>query len=104
MDALLTGIVKDTIDGLLKKVKLELNHFAGNQILEYEVTEHKRNYYTKTVLHRSEPVPLTDFYMPLFIHPVDNRYKRVSTTSAKELLQVIISRFLVMPAAERVRW
>ncbi len=55
------------INGLLKLLGNELKQVAKNRIIEYQTNEYKRNYFTKTLLHRSEPVKLDEFYLPLHI-------------------------------------
>lgn len=61
------SLLETPINSLLKSVGNELKQVAKNRILEYQATEFKRNYYTKTLLHRSEPIELTEFYQPLYI-------------------------------------
>lgn len=73
------GVIKDLIttfvgDRLIEVMKSgtdiiteEVCQVANNKILEYLCTEYERNYKTKTILHRSEPIELEKFYQPLFI-------------------------------------
>lgn len=62
-----TSLLESPINGLLKSLGNELKQVAKNRLLEYQAIEFKRNYFTKTLLHRSEPIKLLDFYMPLQI-------------------------------------
>lgn len=52
------------INKILKVLGSELQQIAKNRILEYQAVEYKRNYFTKTLLHRSEAIKLSDFYLP----------------------------------------
>ena len=77
---------------LIKSLGNELKQVAKNRILEYQSNEYKRNYFTKTLLHRSEPVRLSDFYLPLHIIKYDNERlalnkeeKRISTEDVSKL-------------------
>ena len=45
----------------------ETKQIVSNRILEYELEEYERNYYTKTIINRTEPIKLKDFYQPLFL-------------------------------------
>src|ERR1700744_2587365 len=81
------ALIKEIIPGLLKRIRVEISHFVQNKILEYEVSEYRRNYFTKTILHRSIPIPLSDFYVPLHISSAVSKYDRVLTTSVKGLLE-----------------
>jgi GTPase SAR1 family protein len=82
------GVVKDLIttfvgDRLIELMKSgtdfiteEVCQVANNKILEYLCTEYERNYKTKTILHRSEPVELDKFYQPLFIAKGSERWRK----------------------------
>lgn len=63
------SLLESPINGLIKGLGNELKQLAKNRILEYQLIEYKRNYLTKTLLHRSEPIKLLDFYLPLHIAP-----------------------------------
>ena len=79
---------KGPIEKLTTLVGNEVQQTFSNRLLEYQVEEYKRNYFSKTILHRAEPKPLNEFYQPLFIrlHKKNVEDKRVSTASAKKLL------------------
>ncbi len=84
--------LESPINGLIKSLGDELKQVAKNRMLEYQTNEYKRNYYTKTLLHRSEPIILNDFYLPLHIEKYENergRYrqeqKRISTEDVSKL-------------------
>lgn len=62
------------------------NKFFSNRIIEYQVEEYKRNLFSKTILHRSSPKNLHEFYEPLFIERNDS-IDRIPTTSVKELFK-----------------
>ena len=82
------GIVKDLIstfigDKLIETIKSATDsitdnvcQIANNRIVEYLCSEYERNYKTKTILHRSEPVELDKFYQPLFLHKEFDRWIR----------------------------
>lgn len=82
------GVIKDLIttfvgDRLIEVMKSgtdiiteEVCQIANNRILEYLCTEYERNYKTKTILHRSEPVELDKFYQPLFISKGMEKWKK----------------------------
>jgi len=84
----LATFFKGPIEKLTTLVGNEIQQTFSNRILEYQVEEYKRNFFSKTILHRAEPKPLNEFYQPLFIRPQkrDEVDKRVSTASAKKLL------------------
>lgn len=84
----LASIFKAPFDKLLNAVGNELRQTFSNRLLEYQVEEYKRNYFSKTILHRAEPKSLSEFYQPLFIRQLKKSEidKRISTSSAKKLL------------------
>ena len=102
------GFIKDLIttfigDHLIEVMKSgtdiiteEVCQVANNKILEYLCTEYERNYKTKTILHRSEPVELEKFYQPLYLHKVSPQWgrhsivedsNRINTEKAEPLFQ-----------------
>lgn len=54
-------------DGTLNKLKSEIDQILKNRIIEYQTEEFNKNFFTKTIIHRTEPVKLLDFYQPLKI-------------------------------------
>ncbi|WP_370094103.1 NACHT domain-containing NTPase [Winogradskyella sp.] len=62
-----TSLLETPLNTLLKSLGNELKQVAKNRLIEYQTNEFKRNFFTKTLLHRSEPIKLTDFYLPLHI-------------------------------------
>lgn len=84
----LASFFKGPIEKLTALVGNEVQQTFSNRLLEYQVEEYKRNFFSKTILHRAEPKPLNEFYQPLFInlHKKNVADKRVSTSSAKRLL------------------
>jgi predicted NACHT family NTPase len=84
-------IIKELISKPLEKVwdslEKEVKHLVSNRLLEYQVEEFERNYYTKTILHRTEPIKLYDFYQPLFIKRYGRNYykERIPTDSCFDL-------------------
>ena len=84
------GVIKDLVstfvgDRLIEVMKSgtdilteELCHMANNKILEYLCVEYERNYKTKTILHRSEPIELEKFYQALHIRKVSQQWGRRS--------------------------
>ncbi|MEP2508893.1 MAG: NACHT domain-containing protein [Reichenbachiella sp.] len=84
-----TSTFKKPLEKIFSVLGEELQHTFSNRLLEYQTEEYKRNYFSKTLLHRSEPKCLTEFYQPLFIRRYtdhDHSEKRISTSSAKRLL------------------
>ncbi len=81
----ISTFLKGPVEKLLGAVGNELKQTFSNRLLEYQVEEYKRNFYSKTLLHRSEPKPLNEFYQPLFISKADSDSKKTSTKSAKTL-------------------
>lgn len=65
----------------------ETKQIVSNRILEYELEEYERNYYTKTIINRTEPIKLKDFYQPLFIRRFGRNFsdERIETTDCKTL-------------------
>lgn len=84
----ITTFFKSPLEKLTTLVGNEVQQTFSNRLLEYQVEEYKRNFFSKTILHRAEPKPLNEFYQPLFIrlHKKNTAEKRVSTASAKKLL------------------
>jgi len=93
---IITKILKGPIDNVLNKLEQETKQIIYNRLLEYQVEEYNRNCHTKTILHRTEPIKLSDFYQPLFIRPYGKKYvnDRISTNSAKLLFSR--SRFVTL--------
>ncbi|KAB8154041.1 NACHT domain-containing protein [Kordia sp. TARA_039_SRF] len=79
-------IFKSPLDKLFGLIGNELSQTFSNRLLEYQVEEYKRNYYCKTILHRSTPKALPEFYEPLYILKPrsDNRIETTSTTKLFE--------------------
>ena len=82
------------VNGLLKLVGNELKQVAKNRLFEYQTNEYKRNYFTKTLLHRSEPVKLDEFYLPLHITMYEggnarrkSKEERISTEDVSKLFK-----------------
>lgn len=65
------GLIKQSLtknlDYLMNRIGKEVYHIVFNRILEYQISEYKRNINTKTFLHRSKPVSLLDIYHPLYL-------------------------------------
>ncbi|NQU88202.1 MAG: hypothetical protein HQ541_20840, partial [Mariniphaga sp.] len=86
------SLLESPINGLIKGLGNELKQVAKNRILEYQTNEYKRNYFTKTLLHRSEPIKLLDFYLPLHISTYEDtieqqKSKRISTADIFNLFK-----------------
>ena len=90
MKILITDFINE---GPLKKIwsvlNREVTQVVSNRLLEYQVEEYNRNFYTKTILHRIEPVKLLDFYQPMYVRPMGKKHshKQISTHSAKDLFE-----------------
>lgn len=83
----LTTFFKTPLEKIYNTLGEELKQSFSNRLLEYQVEEYKRNFYSKTILHRAEPKALDEFYQPLFIrqHKEGHYDKKISTSSAKKL-------------------
>lgn len=79
-------IFKSPLDKLFSLIGNELSQTFSNRLLEYQVEEYKRNYYCKTILHRSTPKALDEFYEPLYIIDPES-YNRIETTSTTKLFE-----------------
>jgi len=81
-------ILKVPIEKAMAFLGNEIEQVFSNRLLEYQLEEYKRNFYSKTILHRVEPRPLSEFYQPLFIRlsRIGQKDIKVSTESAKKLL------------------
>lgn len=80
----------NSLEKLLGELGEEVKHIINNNILEYQVEEAKRNFYTKTLLHRINPVELSKFYQPLFVREYNIFEEsaignRISTESTRNL-------------------
>lgn len=78
-------LVEAPISSIVKKVGIELQQITQNRLLEYQTIEFRKNYFTKTLLHRTEPVRLMDFYQPLFISP------QTTVNSSKKITKLTTS-------------
>ena len=79
-ESFVSGILRQALGGLADKII----HAATNRILEYQLQLYKDNIYTKSFFHRSKPVLLYDFYMPLNLETFTYRkYDEISTTSTE---------------------
>jgi GTPase SAR1 family protein len=79
--------LKGPLNSLLKIVGAELKQTFLSRMWEYHENEYYRNLMTKTLLHRSQPIPLNEFYQPLYLK-TDNSDKpkgKIATRSIKEL-------------------
>lgn len=65
----------------------EVKQIVSNRILEYQLEEYERNYYTKTIINRTEPIKLLDFYQPLYIRRYGRNYseEKIETVDCKTL-------------------
>ncbi|NMH26550.1 NACHT domain-containing protein [Flavobacterium silvaticum] len=81
------------IQNLLKVVGVELKQIVHNKLLEHQTIEYKKNFFTKTLLHRSKPAKLLDFYQPLEIIIqsqegfVETKKKYIQTLNISNLFQ-----------------
>ncbi|SFW61216.1 NACHT domain-containing protein [Cellulophaga fucicola] len=88
-----TSLLETPVNTLLKSIGSELKQVAKNRILEYQASEFKRNYFTKTLLHRSEPIKLTEFYQPLHIaqqkdiRKIPSKIKKIPTEDVSKLFK-----------------
>ena len=79
------------LNELLKQSSLSilepLRQAYMNRLLEYQVQEYKKACYAKTILHRTTPKLLDEFYQPLFIKGQNDLFEkgelRVSTQNIK---------------------
>lgn len=89
-----TSLLETPVNSLLNTIGNELKQLAKNRILEYQITEYKRNFYSKTLLHRSEPVKLTDFYLPLHISKTQSfsHYNKAQTRISTQKIETVFSK------------
>lgn len=87
MEPAIARLLKTPLDKALSLLAQEVAQIVQNRHLEYQSEEYKRNSSSKTILHRSEPKALKDFYQPLFITDIKKQPQphRKSTESAKKL-------------------
>jgi hypothetical protein len=80
-------LISKPFDSIWNTLEIEVKQIVSNRLLEYQVEEFDRNYYTKTIVHRTEPVKLHDFYQPLYIRRYGRNYydEKISTTDCVEL-------------------
>lgn len=87
----LSSYFKGPLDKLLGFVGSELKQTFSNRLIEYQREEYKRNYFSKTILHRTAPKSLSEFYQPLYIRWTGDHSgqpaQRISTHSVKKLFQ-----------------
>ena len=57
----LLSLTGNMLDNFAEEIKQTVN----NNILEYQIEEYKRNSFSKTIIHRTAPQKLSDFYQPL---------------------------------------
>lgn len=79
-------LAEGPISAIVKKIGADLQQIAQNRLLEYQTIEFRKNYFTKTLLHRTEPVRLLDFYQPLYIS------KQLATNSIKKSKKISTSK------------
>lgn len=86
---MINEILKTSVENLFSKLTSrftkEVVQVAKNRLLEYQVEEFQKNNFTKTILHRTQPVPLTDFYVPLYIRRAGRNFQseRINTSSSE---------------------
>lgn len=85
-------IFESSFKEILSVLEDEIKHIVKNRILEYQVEEYKRNYQTKTFIHRVVPVNLYDIYVNLDLelstnnfYPIDN--KIISTENISDVFK-----------------
>lgn len=92
--ALLASQLKTTLISIVKEFGENVSHFFSNNLLEYQLEEYNRNLYSKTIIHRTHPKQLDEFYQPLYINEIGEKKhykttldgeKRISTDSIKKL-------------------
>lgn len=73
-------ILKDALQGpissLLKIMGSKFKQKFQNRIDEYQHSIFKNNMFSKTILHRSEPKSLRQFYQPLRISKIANKQEK----------------------------
>lgn len=63
----LLGKLSSLINKALDEFTEEIKQIINNNILEYQAEEYKRNSQSKTIIHRTSPKNLSEFYQPLFL-------------------------------------
>lgn len=85
-------LAEGPISAIVKKIGSDLQQIARNRLLEYQTIEYRKNYFTKTLLHRTEPVKLLDFYQPLYISKQSpsntiKKSKKISTSKISNVFE-----------------
>lgn len=78
--------IKPLLNTLSKEFSEEIKQIVNTNILDYQIEEYNRNSSSKTLLHRSQPKKLKEYYQPLFISK-GSTSKRVPTESIKTLFK-----------------
>lgn len=60
-------LLEKPLTSLISIIGSEFKQITHNRLLEYQTIEYKKNFFTKTLLHRTEPIEITKFYQPLEI-------------------------------------
>ena len=92
----LLSLTGNMLDNFAEEIKQTVN----NNILEYQIEEYKRNSFSKTIIHRTAPQKLSDFYQPLFIRKVNywgyHQYgydQRIATDSIEKLFSELKTQY-----------
>lgn len=80
----LQNLLKSPLNQLIEQIGSEFHQLVRNRIIEYQAEEYNRNYYIKTILHRTNPVKLKDIYEPLFLENAEG-LEAYETQSVKQL-------------------
>ena len=84
----MSDFIKPMIKPILEGLKHEVSQFVSNRLLEHQVEEYRRSYYSKTLIHRANPIKLDDFYVPLRISKSHGK-NHISTDSVSSLFEKI---------------
>lgn len=81
--------LKPSIDSVLGKMSNEFKQVVSNRLIEYQAEEYYRNLYSKTLLHRTNPKKLADFYQPLSIQNIETDLdsEKKETESVKKIFE-----------------
>jgi predicted NACHT family NTPase len=81
--------LKAPINELISEFSAEIKQVVSNRLLEYQTEEYNRNLYSKTLLFRTQPKRLYDFYLPLILEKYETK---IDINKRTKLLKRYISK------------
>lgn len=80
--------LKAPINELISEFSSEIKQVINNRLLEYQTEEYNRNLYSKTLLFRTQPKKLYDFYLPLVLEKYETK---IDSSKKKEFFKIYFS-------------